>query len=125
MAYVLLMVPAADDNVVHPGKSCVAISDGPVHVLLEGWSLVSEVTGHPLVLEKAEGRSSHILLVDRNLMVPFLQVNLGENCAAGHLGGKIQHVGQRVTSRSVTKLSQHPPSLVCGVGWTMERWAAG
>ncbi len=28
-----------------PGKSCVAVSDGPVHVLLEGWYCVSEAKG--------------------------------------------------------------------------------
>jgi hypothetical protein len=57
MAYELLMVSTADDYVVHPGKSCVAVSDGPLHVPLdsEGWPRISKAKRHPLVLEQAEG----------------------------------------------------------------------
>jgi hypothetical protein len=33
--YVLLVAPAADDDVVHACKSCLAVHDGPVHMALE------------------------------------------------------------------------------------------
>jgi hypothetical protein len=32
---VLLMVPAADDDIIYPGKGGLAVSNGPVHVPLE------------------------------------------------------------------------------------------
>ncbi len=57
MDYVLLVVPAADDNVVDPDKSCTAVSGGPVHVVLERGPCISQAKGHPLVLEQAEGGS--------------------------------------------------------------------
>jgi hypothetical protein len=72
---------------------------------------------HPLLLEQDEGYADsillHILWFDRDLMVPFLQVNLGENRAAGCLGSKTQHVGQRVDIRlryqveQATKVAAH------------------
>jgi hypothetical protein len=48
----------------------------------------------------------HILWVDRNLMIPFPQVNLGEDRATSGLGSEIQHVGRGSTSCSVTRLIQ-------------------
>ncbi len=48
--------------------------------------------GNPLVLKEAEGGGVggllHVLWVDRDLMIPFRQVNLGEDHAAGRLSGK-------------------------------------
>ncbi len=55
MDNVLLVVPAVDDNVIDPGKGCMAVPDGPVHVFLERWPCISQSKGHPLVLEQAEG----------------------------------------------------------------------
>jgi hypothetical protein len=55
MAYMLLMGPTVDDNVVHSSKSCLAILDGPIHVQLEGCPGVLETEGHFLVLEEAKG----------------------------------------------------------------------
>jgi hypothetical protein len=49
------MVPAADNNVVDPGKGCMAVPDCPVQVLLERLPCISQAKGHPLVLEQAEG----------------------------------------------------------------------
>jgi hypothetical protein len=53
--HMLLVVPAADDDVVHPGKCCLTVLNGPVHVLV-------------LVIEQAEGAGDggllHILRVD-------------------------------------------------------------
>jgi hypothetical protein len=51
----LLVVPAAYDDVVDPGKSCMAIPDGPVQVLLEGWPFISEAKEHPLYSNRPKG----------------------------------------------------------------------
>jgi len=54
--YLFLLVPAACDDVVNPGKSCMAIPDGPVHVLLEGWPCISEAKKeHPLYSNRPKG----------------------------------------------------------------------
>ncbi len=65
--------------IIRAGKGCAEVSDGPVHMPLEGWPLVSEATRHPLVFKHAEGGCDgflHILWVNRDLMMPFLHVNL-------------------------------------------------
>ncbi len=41
--------------IIHAGKGCVAVSDGPVHMPLEGCPCVSEAKRHPLVFKQAEG----------------------------------------------------------------------
>jgi hypothetical protein len=51
--HVLLMGPAAENNVAHPSKGCPAIPDDPVHKLLEGCPCVPEANGHPLILKEA------------------------------------------------------------------------
>jgi hypothetical protein len=75
MDHMLLVVPAADDDVVNPGKGYLAIPDGPVHVVLEGRPCISQAKGHPLVLKKAKGGGDggllHVLWVDRDLIVPL------------------------------------------------------
>jgi hypothetical protein len=43
-----------------------------------------------------EGGLLHVLWVERDLMVHLTKVNHGEDCTAACLGGKIQHVRQRV-----------------------------
>jgi hypothetical protein len=87
---VLRVVPAADDDVVNPGKGCLAVPEGPVHMVLERWPCISQAKGHPLVLDQAKGGGDGGLLdvvrVDGYLMVPLSQVNLGENRASGRLG---------------------------------------
>jgi hypothetical protein len=49
------VVLAADDNVINPGKSCLAVPDGPVHMELERQPCISQAKGHPAVLEQVEG----------------------------------------------------------------------
>ncbi len=86
VSYVLLMDPAEDDCIIHPGKPCTAVSDDPLHVQLDGWPHISEVERHPLVLKQVkgggDGDSLHILWVDSDLMIPLLA---GENCVFGRL----------------------------------------
>jgi hypothetical protein len=90
----LLVVPAADDDVINPCKGCLAVQDDPVHVVLEGWPCISQAKGHPLVLEQAKGGGEggllHVLWVDRDLVVPLSKVDLGEHRASGSLGGEVQ-----------------------------------
>jgi hypothetical protein len=59
---VLLMVPAADDDVIHPGKGGVAVPNSSIHVPLEGWPRVPQTKRHPLILEQAEGGGDGCLL---------------------------------------------------------------
>jgi hypothetical protein len=103
MDHMFLVVPAADDEVIDQGKSCLAVPDGPVHVALERRPCISQAKGPPLVLEQAEGGDDggllHILWVDRVLMVPLSKVNIGEHHASGCLGGEVQHVWQQVDIR--------------------------
>jgi hypothetical protein len=39
--HVLLVISAADDDIIHPGKGGLAVSNSSVHVPLEGWPRVS------------------------------------------------------------------------------------
>jgi hypothetical protein len=77
-----------------------AVSNGSIHVLLEGRPCIPQTKGHPLVLEQAEGGIDGSLLlvrrVHRDLVVSLPQVDLGEDGAARRLGGEVQHVGERV-----------------------------
>jgi hypothetical protein len=41
----------------------------------------------------------HVIWVDRDLMIPLLQVNPGEDYTANRLGGKILQVGKRIYVR--------------------------
>jgi hypothetical protein len=52
---VLLVVPAADDDIIHPGKGGLAVSNSSIHVPLEGWPHIPQTKRHPLVLEQAKG----------------------------------------------------------------------
>ncbi len=55
--HVLLVVPAADDNIIHPVKGGLAVSDSPVHVPLEGWPRIRQAGGYRLpssVLDSAD-----------------------------------------------------------------------
>jgi hypothetical protein len=81
---VLLVVPAADDDVVNPGKGGLAVSNSSIHVPLEGWAHFPQTKRHPLILEQAEGGGDggHICRIYRDLVVPLPQVDLGENSAA-------------------------------------------
>ncbi len=94
MDHVLLVVPAADDDVVDPGKRRLSVSNSPVHVPLEGGPRIPQTKRHPLVLEQAEGGGDagllHVFRVDWDLMIPLPQVDLGENRAAGRLGGEVE-----------------------------------
>jgi hypothetical protein len=40
MDHVILVVPAADDDVVDPGKGGLTVSDGSDHVPLEEWTRI-------------------------------------------------------------------------------------
>ena len=97
---VLLVVPAADDDIIHPGKGGLAVSNSSVHVPLEGWPRIPQTKRHPLILEQAEGGGDgcllHVRRIHRDLVVPLPQVDLGEDGAARRLGGEIQHVGKWV-----------------------------
>jgi hypothetical protein len=53
--HVLLVISAADDNIIHPGKGGLAVSNRSVHVPLEGWPGIPQTKRHPLILEQAEG----------------------------------------------------------------------
>jgi hypothetical protein len=97
---VLLVVSAADDDVIHPGKSCLEVSNSFIHVPLEGWPRIPQTKRHPLKLKQDEGGGDggllHICWIHRDLVVPLPQVDLGEDGAARRLGGEVQHVGERV-----------------------------
>ena len=81
MDNVLLVVPAADDNIVHPGKGGLAVSNSSIHVPLKGWPRIPQTKRHPLVLEQAKGGGDggllHVCRVHRDLVVPLPQVDLG------------------------------------------------
>jgi hypothetical protein len=106
--HVLLVPPAA--VVVHPGKRCLKVPDGPVHVLLKRWPCISQAKGHLLVPEQAEGGGDggllHVLWVDRDLMVPLPQVNLEKTVQPAALVVKYSMLGSGYTSGSVTRLSR-------------------
>ena len=72
------MGPATDDYIIHPGKSGLAVSDGPVHVQLEGCSCIPEAKGHPLEQAEVVGDGSplNVLWVKAGLMAPLPQVIL-------------------------------------------------
>ncbi len=42
--HMLFVVSAADDDVVHPGKGSLAVSNSSVHVPLEGGALVPQTS---------------------------------------------------------------------------------
>ncbi len=100
MDNVLLVVSAADDDVIHPGKSGLAVSNSSIHVPLEGWTRVPQTKRHPLLLEQAEGGGDggllYICRIHRDLVLPLPQVDLGEDGAAHCLGGEVQYVGEPV-----------------------------
>ncbi len=52
---VLLVIPAADDDIIYPGKGGLAVSNIPVHVPLERRPRIPQTERHPLVLEQAQG----------------------------------------------------------------------
>jgi hypothetical protein len=92
-SHVLPVGLAADDDVIHPGKSYLAVSDGPVQTPLR-YRGKSES-----ILLYSNSGLLHVLWADRDLMVPLLQVNPGEDCTTDLLGGKIQDVGKRIYVR--------------------------
>ncbi len=47
-----------------------------------------------------------VFWVDRDLMLPLLQVNPGDDYTANRLGGKIQHVGKRIYVRPCYQVKQ-------------------
>jgi hypothetical protein len=97
--HVLLVISAADDNIIHPGKGGLAVLNSSVHVPLEGWPRVPQTKRHPFILEQAEGGGGGLLYVfriNRDLVVPLPQVYLGEDGSARRLGGEVQHVEERI-----------------------------
>jgi hypothetical protein len=89
-----LVAPSTNDYINHPGKSCLAVSEGPVHVQPEGCRCVPEAKGHPLEQAEVAGDGSllHVLWVKAGLMAPLPQVNL-RDVTARRLGSKIKHAG--------------------------------
>ncbi len=53
MTHVLLVVSAADDKIINPGKSGLAVWNSSVHVSLEGRPRIPQTKRHPLILEQA------------------------------------------------------------------------
>jgi hypothetical protein len=109
--HVLLVVSAADDDVVYPEKCCLTVSNSNVHMLLEGGPRIPQTKRRPLVLEQAEedgdGGLLQILRVDWDLVVPLPHVDLGENRASSLLSGKVSSMLEiRYTSGSATSLSR-------------------
>jgi hypothetical protein len=87
-----------------PGNALMALStcrwkDSPVFLRPKGILLYSQ---------RLKGVNDigllHILWVDRDLMISFPQVNLGEDRATSGRGNEIQHMGRGSTSCSVTRL---------------------
>ncbi len=113
MDNVLHVVPAADDDIIHPGKGGLAVSNSPVYMSLEGRPRIPQTKGHLLVLEQAEGGGDggllHVGWIHLDLVVPLPQVNLGEDGAARRLGGEVQHVGERVHIRLCDQV--RPPEV--------------
>jgi hypothetical protein len=68
MDHVLLVVSAADDDVVYPGKGSLTVLNSSVHVPLKGGARIPQIKRHLLVLEQDEGGDDgnllHVLRVD-------------------------------------------------------------
>ncbi len=136
MDKVLLVAPAAYDEVVDPGKGCIAVPDGPVHVSLERWPFISRPQGILLYSNRPKGVVMAVFCMSSGLTgiwwYPLPQVNLGEDCAASRLGAEVQHVGQRVDIRlchqvGPAEISPGMPAAICLLhhvkrGWTREKW---
>jgi hypothetical protein len=107
--HMLLVIPAADDDIIHPGKGGLAVANGSVHVPLEGWSRVPQTKRHPLILEQAEGRGDggllYICWIHGDLVVPFLRPILEKTVQPAALAGKSSMSGSGYTSGSVTKIN--------------------
>jgi len=97
MEMVFLLIPAGHLKVIQVGKAEGQASPHPVDLPLEGVAGVAEDEAHPGVLEEAEGfghgRLGNVRRVCGHLMVPFAQVYLTKDSAAGNHVGEVCHVG--------------------------------
>ena len=100
----LLLNLAEDEDVIQVGEGTLHSCQDTVHQLLEGVARVPDPKGHSCELEQAKGCGDccfgEVLRVHGYLVVPFLQVNLGEDCAAGPPGDEVHHVWDGVCVRN-------------------------
>ncbi len=94
---------AEDEDIVQVREGAVDAGQDAVHQALEGVPRVPHAEGHPRELEQTEGRGDRRLgdvrRVHGYLVVPLLQVDLGEDRAAGCPGDEIHHVWNGVCVR--------------------------
>jgi hypothetical protein len=108
--HVLLVVSAADDNIVNPGKGGLTVSNSSVHVPLEGRSRIPQTKRHPLILEQAEWGGDccllHVLRIDWIWWYPFLRSILEKTVQPAASAAKSSMLGSGYTSGSVTRFSR-------------------
>ena len=90
------LVLAGNEQVVHIDEDEVQVSKCVVHHPLERLFCIFQTERHFNEFEEAEWRAEyslgHIGQVDRHLVVPFSQVQLGEDTWAMQLGGQVSYV---------------------------------
>ncbi len=110
MDHVLLVIPAAYDYIIHPGKGGLAVADGPVYVPLEGRPRIPQTKRHPLVLEQAEGGGDggllHVAGFTGIWWYPFLKSILEKTVQPAALAAKSSMLGSGYTSGSVTRFNR-------------------
>ncbi len=107
----LLLALAGDEDVVQVGEGEVCPCQDAVHQPLEGVAGVPHAEGHPGELEQPErrrdGRLGDVGRVHGYLVVPLLQVDLGEDGAARGFGYEVELHGTTYPIKWIRNLNGH------------------
>ena len=96
-------ISTKDEDVVHIHKTEKKIFKNLIHQALKGIIGVPKTKRHAQkFLHSKRGDDGGLLDVfrsHRDLIIPFLKVEFGENCQSSNSGGKIRNIGRRVAIR--------------------------
>ena len=110
MDNVLLVVPAADDNILHPGKGGLAVSNSPVHMPLEGRPAFLRPKGIRLYSNRPKGVVMAVFCTSAGFTgiwwYPFLKSILEKTVQPAALAAKSSMLGSGYTSGSVTRFNR-------------------
>ena len=99
-----VFIRTKDQNVIDVNKAEYKVTYDLIHHSLESVPGIPETKGKAEKLERTEWCDDrhflNVILVHRYLIIPLVEIQLGENCESRDSGGEIRDIRKRITVRN-------------------------